>query len=420
MLATNLNAVMAWKGPKMERFGAPNFLSVIDGYERGKESSRRSRLAELDERGRQLQGEVLAGNQNKLAELYAVDPDRGMKVQQFTEQQKKDWLEDFSRQAYGADTEPKWRAMIDRYKAQGREFSPGEDDFINRDALIAGAMSVGDRLGLDLRREDAARSQANSDRSYNLQVRNFEADERYRAQQRADEQAKLAAAAPDLQEMYDPETGQPYKARWNPQTQAFDRVGGTKAPDGMQLEVGPDGSLSLSQGMGKITEGQGKEISYLNRMLTAAPILDKNDEALTSFGENVAGSAPLGLGNYAKSSQFQQAEQAGKNFLTALLRKESGAQIPPAEERSYGEIFLPRPGDKKEVIAQKREARRQAAIGIKMGLPANIIKGMIQQGVDFSTLDSDTAPASTPSAGKADMQPQSGKTRRGITFQVGQ
>lgn len=397
-------------------FGAPNFLKIIDGYEAGQRMRERSKLQELTEKGRQLSGEVLAGNRNKLAELYSVNPEMGMQVANFTEQQKRQFVTDFTREAYGATTPEQWSTMINRYKAKGHVFDPGEDAFENRDALIARGLDVGDMMGLDLRKQDAERSQANADRSYGLQVRGFQADQNWRATQADLEQQKLRAAGPELVEMYDEKSGQPYKAQWNSQTQTFDRVGGIKAPSGgTQLELGPDGTLSFSQGMGKITEGQGKDISYLNRMLTAAPILDRNDEALTSFGENVAGNAPL-VGNYMKSSQFQQAEQAGRNFLTALLRKESGAQIPPAEERSYGDIFLPRPGDKREVIAQKREARRQAAIGIKMGLPAHIIKGMVQQGVDFTTLDPDTtaAPQGSGVGRKSDMRPSAGDAPRGV------
>lgn len=397
-----------------QQFGAPDFAgNILQGLEAGYRQRERNRLYELDQKGRELAGEVLGGKLNKLAELTANNPQLGMQVANFTSAQKKERLGEFLSAAYGAKTPEQWNSVVQRFKAQGHQFGPGEEDFGNRDTLINQGLSLSDQMNLGFQREKFAADQADSDRNYSLNRDQFGLAQANANWQRKMDQAKLDAQSPDLVELYDGPTGQPYKARYNPKTGDFDRVGGVKAPNGTQLEVGPDGTVSFSQGMGKITEGQSKDISYLNRMLTAAPILDKNDEALTSFGENVAGNAPL-VGNYMKSSQFQQAEQAGRNFLTALLRKESGAQIPPSEERSYGDIFIPRPGDKKEVIAQKREARRQAAIGIRMGLPAPIIKGMIQQGVDFSTLD---APPNGGQAIGGNQQPGGKGDNMGVTPQ---
>jgi len=393
-----------------QQFGAPNFAgNILQGLEAGYRQRERNKLWELEQKGRELSGQVLSGQQNKLAELLVTDPDRGMKVKQFTDQEKARRLDELAAGAMAADTPEKWQAFVQRSAAQGHKLDPGE----TRESILDQAMGWKEKLAQSNADRQFNAAQKNSDRQYQLDVQQFGLAQANANWQRKMDQAKLDAQSPDLVELYDGPTGQPYKARYNPKTGDFDRVGGIKAPNGTQLEVGPDGTVSFSQGMGKITEGQSKDISYLNRMLTAAPILDKNDEALTSFGENVAGNAPL-VGNYMKSSQFQQAEQAGRNFLTALLRKESGAQIPPSEERSYGDIFIPRPGDKKEVIAQKREARRQAAIGIRMGLPAPIIKGMIQQGVDFSTLD---APPNGGQAIGGNQQPGGKDDNMGVTPQ---
>lgn len=161
----------------MTQFGAPNFLGMIDAYEAGARRRERSRLQELAERGRELQGMALQGDQNALAELGRMNPEAYMQTQQFTNEQNKQFVQDFTRQAYAANTPEKWKSMIDIYKAQGRSFDPGEDAFENRDALIARGLDVGDMMGLDLRRQEAARSQANVDRSYALDVRQFEASE---------------------------------------------------------------------------------------------------------------------------------------------------------------------------------------------------------------------------------------------------
>ena len=63
------------------------------------------------------------------------------------------------------------------------------------------------------------------------------------------------------------------------------------------------------------------------------------------------------------------AEQAGKEFLQAILRKDTGAAITPAETSEYGSVYLPRPGDTPELLAQKRVSRMRALEAIKAGMP---------------------------------------------------
>lgn len=84
------------------------------------------------------------------------------------------------------------------------------------------------------RREDRAfRSQEREeDRKFRQSILNQEIGAR-RSLAAAEREAKLAEAqgkAPSLVELFDEQTGQPYKARWNPETQSFERIGGVKAP----------------------------------------------------------------------------------------------------------------------------------------------------------------------------------------------
>jgi hypothetical protein len=389
----------------MAQSGAPNFLSaIVGGYEQGADRAERSRLRDLAEEGRRLAGGALQGNQNDLARLAGVDSDAFMKVKSFTREEKAARLDELASGAMAADTPEKWQAFVQRSEAMGHRIDPGE----TRESILDQAMGWKEKLAQSNADRSFDASQKNADRGYNLDVRQFNASQSNANRNYQLQRDQLSLKDPDLVELYDKSTGQPYKARYNPKTGGYDQVGGVKAPSGTSLEVGPDGTVSFTQGMGKMTEGQSKDVGYLNRMTSALPAIDKHESALLSFGEGVGGQAPL-VGNYLKSSDYQLAEQAGNNFLTALLRKESGATVPPAEQKSYGAIFLPQPGDKPAVIAQKREARRQAAVGVKMGLPAHIIKNMIQQGVDFTALDPNAAPGP-----KGDAQPR--RTKSGVEW----
>lgn len=76
------------------------------------------------------------------------------------------------------------------------------------------------------------------------------------------------------------------------------------------------------------------------------------------------------LPNFLQSGGVQQVEQAKRNFINAVLRKESGATITPAEMENANKQYFPQVGDSPEVIEQKRINRTTAIQGLsKMAGP---------------------------------------------------
>lgn len=65
-----------------------------------------------------------------------------------------------------------------------------------------------------------------------------------------------------------------------------------------------------------------------------------------------------------KSSERQQLEQAERDFVNAVLRKESGAAISPAEFKNARQQYFPQPGDTTEVLTQKAQNRETAIAGL--------------------------------------------------------
>jgi hypothetical protein len=161
-----------------------------------------------------------------------------------------------------------------------------------------------------------------------------------------------------------------------------------QATGGLSVTTNADGTVSVQQGgpagsgMPKLTEGQSKDVVYLTKGAGALPTLDQFGDSLTSLPETVGGNVPI-VGNYAKSEGFQQAEQAGKEFLAAVLRKDTGAAVTASEEEMYGTMYLPRPGDKPAVLAQKKAARARALKAIELGIPSAAIVSMEAQGVEL-------------------------------------
>jgi hypothetical protein len=144
---------------------------------------------------------------------------------------------------------------------------------------------------------------------------------------------------------------------------------------GMSLQVDPaTGQVTFQQGgnMKPLTEGQSKDAVYSTRAEGALLTLDQYEQALTGLGDTVAGGVPL-VGNMIKSPEFQQAEQAGTEFLQAVLRKDTGAAITAQEQEEYGKVYLPRPGDTPETIAQKKKSRIRALEAMKAGMPPQAI-----------------------------------------------
>lgn len=95
----------------------------------------------------------------------------------------------------------------------------------------------------------------------------------------------------------------------------------------------------------------------LNKALT--------DVDLSSFSGSAGFAKELYSPNFLKSEKTQEYEQASRNFISAVLRKESGAAISDQEYTNESKKYIPQPGDSKEVIQQKAEARKLAIQNLK-------------------------------------------------------
>ena len=141
-----------------------------------------------------------------------------------------------------------------------------------------------------------------------------------------------------------------------------------------------------------LTESQGKSTAYGMRMAEANKILtDLEKQGVTNTGivrSTIGGTVgvipligdklqeatnalinPLPTFLGGPSAQQQQVDQARRNFITAVLRQESGASISPSEFANEEKKYFPQTGDTPQVIAQKQAARELAikAMNIQAG-----------------------------------------------------
>jgi len=142
-------------------------------------------------------------------------------------------------------------------------------------------------------------------------------------------------------------------------------------------------------GKGGLTEGQGNAVAYGMRMQQAHDILKpletaglKDTGKIRSLVSGTVGATPLigdalsrGTDNIFNvlptvlgglNEDQQKAVQGRVNFITAVLRKESGASIAPTEFATAEKNYFPAPGDSEAIVKQKQQARETAIQAMKL------------------------------------------------------
>jgi len=98
---------------------------------------------------------------------------------------------------------------------------------------------------------------------------------------------------------------------------------------------------------------------YGGRMVQAQQVLDDVESEGTDLYQHIVKGIPL-ASNYLTSPQFKMYEQAQRNFINAVLRRESGAAIAESEFENARIQYFPQPNDPPEVIELKRKNRELA------------------------------------------------------------
>lgn len=147
-----------------------------------------------------------------------------------------------------------------------------------------------------------------------------------------------------------------------------------------------------------MTDAQAKANLFGTRMKESDRILTDLEGKYSPMAVNAkmsAAEAPLVGGvagpvaNVMLSNEGQKAEQAQRDFINAVLRRESGAVISAPEFENAKKQYFPQPGDTKDVLAQKRRNRAIAISGMETEVPGGFrLTPSAQPGsvVDFGSL----------------------------------
>ena len=120
-------------------------------------------------------------------------------------------------------------------------------------------------------------------------------------------------------------------AQGNPVFFQPSRTGG---PPSMIPGVRPEGKAP--------TESQSNAMLFAERMAQAEPLFQNPPP---TFGSRFKEGLPGGVGNVMITPESRQFFQAERNFINAVLRKESGAVISDTEFESARKQYIPQPGD---------------------------------------------------------------------------
>jgi len=126
----------------------------------------------------------------------------------------------------------------------------------------------------------------------------------------------------------------------------------------------------------KQTGEQANAATFATRMNEAEKVISNPEVYGAGLGvqggaremvKNIPGVGNALAGAGAQGPKFQQYDQAKRDFVNAVLRKESGAAISANEFTNAERQYFPVPGDSQEVISQKAKNRATAIDTIAQG-----------------------------------------------------
>lgn len=131
-------------------------------------------------------------------------------------------------------------------------------------------------------------------------------------------------------------------------------------PAGVAAQISSDGKINVITKQRQYTEFAGKAAEFANRMAGAGPGIDQIELKPGFRPELVWSKATAATNQDAKSYRTYMRE-----WLAALLRKDTGAAVTDSEFDFYGQTYFPVPGDTPQQVEAKRQARARALNGVK-------------------------------------------------------
>lgn len=163
------------------------------------------------------------------------------------------------------------------------------------------------------------------------------------------------------------EAKQKQQAEYEMRTQEADQIG---LQGDQRREFLATGKISAPAAPKPPTKEQSDSYGFATRIVRDMPILqDQTKINAGSSGWNRAiSNIPFGYGNQMAGKDYQQITQAQRDFINAVLRRESGAAISPQEFDNAALQYFPQPGDDPDTVSQKLANQRTQLEAIMYGM----------------------------------------------------
>lgn len=157
-------------------------------------------------------------------------------------------------------------------------------------------------------------------------------------------------------------------AQWRPMTEPEKRERNLDPNSPYKIDARTGNYELVSTGT-KFNNDQNKAAGYANTMADAEDRLaaiGANDSAgnFVPFDPTSKFEAARGVSNITASPEYQQYKQAAMDWTLALLRHESGANVPDSEAEKYWTTYFPQVGDSEAAINQKAASRASKMRGV--------------------------------------------------------
>lgn len=126
----------------------------------------------------------------------------------------------------------------------------------------------------------------------------------------------------------------------------------------LAADVDREKIVATAAGGKKLADWENKALNLQARMEDAEASLNKDYQP--GFWVSMVSQVP-GVGNtgYLTSNEFNSYKQAARQWISGVLRLDSGAAVPESEFKTYFETYFPQPGEGEDIVAQKKAAREQ-------------------------------------------------------------
>jgi hypothetical protein len=128
----------------------------------------------------------------------------------------------------------------------------------------------------------------------------------------------------------------------------------------------PDG-VNFAKREQPTTQDQSNLALFANRVEQADPILTTLTPNITKRNPAVFATQQWLDQPVLQDKELQQYQQAARNLINAVLRRESGAAISASEFAEARKQYLPVPGDDETTLAQKAQTRKIVLENYKRG-----------------------------------------------------